>query len=307
MRLLDRARTVGFVVLALVTLYGVHEFATGDWNDVLAYWRAKVETIPSVLLLASVDLALEGTAWIWVYCVLGLHALGGRGVCAFLAGRAGLLLPAQLGRLIRPDVMARLAGGTLTACLKAEAVVFVLDVAAVLVLLTGLLVLMLAPWAAPLAVVAVLAVMWTFPGWLRRLSGTRFDLGYFPWRSGHSLLVIGLHALGWTAHGAALYLLIRDLPGDATLVQTMFATTGSAVVGAGTGLPGGIGAIEGLLGVSLSLLQVPAVHLAMAVGGFRLVTFWMWIPVGWIVLLLAKRWASRLERAGGAAKLGATP
>ena len=68
MRLLNRARTVGFVVLALVTLYGVHEFATGDWNDVLAYWRTKVETIPSVLLLASVDLALEGTAWIWVYC-----------------------------------------------------------------------------------------------------------------------------------------------------------------------------------------------------------------------------------------------
>lgn len=309
MRLIDRARTLGFVILAVVTLYGAYKFATGDWSGVLAYWRTKVETIPAVLLLASLDLSLEGIAWIWVYCVLGLDARGGRGACAFLAGRAGLLLPAQLGRLIRPDVMARLGGGGLTEAVKAEAVVLVLDIAAVFALLAGLVALLVSPWSAPLAVIAVIGLLWTFPGLLRKLSGARFDLGHYPWRSWHTLVVVALHMVGWVVHGSALYLLIRDLPGNATLLQTVISTTGSAFLGAGSGLPGGIGATEGLLGVSLSLLNVPAAHLAMAIGGFRLLTFWIWIPVGWMTLLVAKRWQSRLERAGedGAAKLGATP
>ena len=52
--------------------------------------------------------------------------------------RAGLLLPAQLGRLIRPDAMLRMKRGGLRHCLKAEAVSFVLDTTSVFSLLAAL-------------------------------------------------------------------------------------------------------------------------------------------------------------------------
>ena len=50
-----------------------------------------------------------------------------------------------------------------------------------------------------------------------------------------------------------------------------------------------IGATEGLLGASLKVRSVPVEHLAIAVAAFRLVTFWMWIPVGWIAIALLRK------------------
>ena len=68
-----------------------------------------------------------------------------------------------------------------------------------------------------------------------------------------------------------------------------------------TGLPGGIGATEGILGASLSFRQVPVEHLAVAVAAFRMITFWIWIPVGWLALLALRREtrAVRAEEARG--------
>ena len=33
-----RARLLGYVILAVVTVYGIREFAQGDWGTVTAYW-----------------------------------------------------------------------------------------------------------------------------------------------------------------------------------------------------------------------------------------------------------------------------
>ncbi|NQX90439.1 MAG: flippase-like domain-containing protein, partial [Halioglobus sp.] len=98
---------------------------------------------------------------------------------------------------------------------------------------------------------------------------------------------------GWVAHGAALYLLINTLPGDPTLWGSLFFSASSSVLGAGSGLPGGIGATEGLLGASLSIMKVPVEHMALAIGAFRLLTFWMWIPIGWLALVAIRRRSKR--------------
>jgi hypothetical protein len=46
------------------------------------------------------------------------------------------------------------------------------------------------------------------------------------------------------------------------------------------------------------MASIPAEHLALIVGAFRVLTFWIWIPVGWLALAMIRR---RLSRAGAAA------
>jgi uncharacterized membrane protein YbhN (UPF0104 family) len=61
------------------------------------------------------------------------------------------------------------------------------------------------------------------------------------------------------------------------------------VLGASSGAPGGVGVTDGLLGASLRWMDVPLEHLALVVLGFRLATFWIWIPLGWVALGVLRR------------------
>jgi len=171
-------------------------------------------------------------------------------------------------------------------CLKAETVLFILDGVSVLSLLGGLLVFRVQPWLAVPATVLAAAIM-VYPGdrIADRLAHTHFRFAPRFWWSWSTAGVVLVQMAGWVAHGVALYVVVRGLPGAMTLWDSLFFAPGAAVLGTGTGLPGGIGATEGLLGASLRLREVPVEHLAIAVAAFRLVTFWVWIPIGWLALL----------------------
>lgn len=293
---MKHARTGALVLLIGVTAYGIYTFLQGDPMAAANFWRDKIAIIPLVVLLAILDPALEATGWMWVYERLGIKAFDSVGVNAYLAGRAGLLLPAQLGRLIRPDAMLRMKRGGLRHCLKAEAVSFVLDTTSVFALLAALLAYRLHPLAAPAAALAVIAVSLFLGDQLAdMLTGTKLELPRAFWWRWKTLAILVVEMAGWVAHGAAFYLVIKGLPGNANLWDALFYAPAAAVLGVATGLPGGIGATEGFLGASLRLMKIPSEHLVVAVGGFRLVTFWMWLPIGWIALGVLKRRAARLE------------
>ena len=68
------------------------------------------------------------------------------------------------------------------------------------------------------------------------------------------------------------------------------------LLGAASGMPCGLGVVEGYLGATFHSVHVPGEHLTLAVGAFRLITFWLWIPVGWVALT----WLGRLPDAGEA-------
>jgi hypothetical protein len=93
------------VLLAVITVYGIREFLTGDWRAVTDYWLGKLPLLVAILVLALVDMTLEAFAWQWVYERFSLRAKDLRGFGVALSANAGLLLPAQLGRVIRPDDM----------------------------------------------------------------------------------------------------------------------------------------------------------------------------------------------------------
>ena len=295
------------MLLAVVTLYGVYRFMIGDWTDVIAYWRGHLAIIPMLAAISVIDVALEGIAWMWVYHRFQIRSFDKGGSATFLAGRAGLLLPAQLGRLIRPDAMVKLKRATLGDCLKAEAVVFILDTISVASLLAGLLVYRAYPAATPFAVAAVIAVSVYLGNRIARmLTHTRMKLPAAFWWAWPTMAIILVDMTGWVAHGVALHVVVADLPGNMTLWDSLFFGPGSAVLGVATGLPGGLGATEGLLGASLRLRSVPTEHLALAIAAFRLITFWIWIPIGWLALAVVNRRLSRPVTPESAAHLAET-
>jgi hypothetical protein len=296
-RIVAFSRLAAFLILVVVTIVGIYRFVTGDWSEVIAYWKGHPEVIPLLLGISIVDVILEGVAWMWVYQRFRIRTFDRGGGCAFLAGRAGLLLPAQLGRLMRPDAVVALGRASVTDALKAEGVVFVLDGISVVALLAGLIVYRTYPAAGPVAAVTTIGVM-VFLG--NTVSGfmtnTRLHLPATFWWAWPTLFIILINMAGWIAHGFALHVVVADLPGDMTLWDSLFLGPGSAVLGVATGLPGGIGVTEGILGASLRIRSVPVEHLAVAVAAFRLTTFWIWIPIGWMAIAILRRRLSAGDR-----------
>lgn len=289
-RLFAYSRYLAFLLLGLISIYGLYRLVTGDWSEVSKFWASRGEIIPILVLISVADVVLEGLAWMWVYHRFQVRTFDRVGILAFLSGRAGLPMPAQLGRLIRPDAMVRQGRTPVLNALKAEAVVFGLDAISVVSLLGGLIVFQIFPAISPFAALAVIALSMLLGNTITRvLTHTRLHLPLKFWWTWPTFFIILIMMAGWVAHGLALHFVVRDLPGEMTLWDSLFFGPGTAVLGVATGLPGGIGATEGLLGASLKVRSVPVEHLAIAVAAFRLITFWMWIPIGWVAIAILRK------------------
>ena len=252
-----------------MTIYAVFRLATGDWTEISQFWVSHGAVIPTLILISIVDVILEGLAWAWVYHRFSIKTFDRVGFLAFLAGRAGLPLPAQLGRLIRPDAIVKHGRTPVLNALKAEAVVFGLDAISVVSLLGGLMVYQVFPRLTPFAVLGgILIPMFLGNLVTQMLTKTKLHLPLKFWWAWSTFLIIVMMMVGWIAHGLALYVVVQDLPGEMTLWDSLFFGPGTAVLGVATGLPGGIGATEGLLGAALKVRSVPVEHLAIGLPPF---------------------------------------
>jgi uncharacterized protein (TIRG00374 family) len=63
---------------------------------------------------------------------------------------------------------------------------------------------------------------------------------------------------------------------------------GSHLVASAAPVPGGLGALEAALIAGLSLLGTPAGAATSAVLIYRLLTYWLTIPIGWIALKIGE-------------------
>ncbi len=291
------ARLAAFLLLAAVSAYGVSVFFFGDWREALLYWRRGGSVVAIVIVLRLLDLFLDAAIWYRVQWDFGARLPWRQGFLAYMSVYAGLLLPAQLGRVVRADAIVRLGAGGFRGAITAELALMVLSGIAALALLAGAITYVAVPWLAPLAAAIVVFAMLFFFDWVTVLLPKK--LAAIPrtyWRRPATFLMAALITVGWMLVGTSFYMVVRDLPGNLQLWQAWIIAPANLVLGAGTGLPGGIGAVEALLGVSLSILEVPPAHMAFAVGAFRLLTFWIWIPLGWIALLWVNRIARRRAR-----------
>lgn len=286
------ARPLGLVTLGVLTAYGAYHLAldTPDWGAVFGRWQAMGGWMGAVLLLAVADWTLEAICWMWLYGRLQIPVRDGVGVSVYLAGHAGLLIPAQIGRIIRPDAIGRLGRGSLSNSIKAEAVLLYVDTAAAIVTITALAFFWIEPLAVPVVALGVSAAMLFLADRVASLlSRTRLSLPSSFWLRPQTFAVLWLIIAGWVANGLALYVLVRGLAPGIGAPEVIFFASLSRLVGAGTGVPGGIGVTEGLLGASLGILAIPVDHLILAVVAYRVATFWVLLPVGWLALLFVNR------------------
>jgi uncharacterized membrane protein YbhN (UPF0104 family) len=293
------ARWIGFVILIAVSIHGVREFLAGDATALSAMWKRTAAILPFVFLFAALDIAVEATSWMLVFRRFGLRSLDPIGGAIALSGKAGLLMPAQLGRLIRPDLMVRMGRSTLADGVKAEGAVFLLDSASVVALLAALISWrFLHPLAAPVVYVGVVAGCLVMARVIARFFvGTALEVPISFWWSLPTFLIVVLQSSGWIFHGFGFYVLASALDGGFGLWDSLVMAPGAAVLGIASGLPGGLGATELLLGSSLGFGGVPQAQLGVGVALFRVLSFWIWLPIGWIalgsVVLAARRRKAR--------------
>lgn len=290
------ARVIGLVILLAASVHGVREFLAGDAQAMAAMWDRSQSILPFVFVFAVLDVAIEALAWALVFSRFGIKSLDPVGAAVAVSGKAGLLLPAQLGRLVRPDLVVRLGRGTLGEGLKAEAVVFLLDAASVAALLASLITFRFFPLLTPLAGFVVVATCLFLANRIAPLlSGTALELPAGFWWNWRTFAIVAVQSAGWCAHGIAFWVMGSMLDGHMGIWESLFFAPGSAVIGLGSGLPGGLGVTEILLGASLDFSGVPQAQLAVGVAVFRVLTFWVWIPIGWLALGFAG-WAARRRR-----------
>jgi uncharacterized membrane protein YbhN (UPF0104 family) len=279
---------LGFVTLVVVTAYGVYRvaFGTADWPGVVARWRAMGFWVLLVLALAAADWTLEAVCWMWLYSRFRMRVRDGIGLSVYLAGHAGLFIPAQMGRLIRPDAVVRLDRGKLSEGIKAEAVLLFLDTAAAVIVVCAVVFYWIQPLAIPIVALGLsVSMLFVADRVTSLLSGTRVSLPPNFWRGGETFAMLWMIILGWLLNGLGLYALVRGLAQGITPLEVIFFASLSRIVGSGTGLPGGIGVTEGLLGISLRIMEIPVGQLILAVAAYRVLTFWVLLPIGWSGLL----------------------
>lgn len=290
---LNRHRlAVGLLVLAAVTAYGARAFFQEDWRGALAFWQGRLWVLGAGLALHGLDLSIEGCLWAVMLAVFGVRLPFRRIPAVFFSGFAGALMPAQLGRLIRCDQISRMGLGRFSDVLRAEVILGGLGALGGLAVMAGALVMSQAPWAGvPLMFLAPPAALWT-ASWvwpMLPLSARAFPGETL--RKPAVLAVSCLTPLGWILNSMVLHLVIRESAPPYAFWQVLLIPTTYMLAGAASGVPGGIGVVESLLGTTLvRWISLPDAHVLLAVAAFRLITFWVWVGVGWLALLRVLRW-----------------
>lgn len=283
-------RLAAFLLLMLVTFVGFRTLMGGNWQEAMVQWRGRSSVFVFAVVLRLIDLSMDFGLWIWVMRTFRIKLGWRRGFLVYLSAGAGILLPAQLGRFIRSDALARMGVASLADAAKAEVLFLFLSMVGAIALLCGSMAYTIMPLSSvPTTILTVCAVCFLVKpiSWVLRYIGIEFPVDFLRWDRAVAIGLIA--AFGWFLNGIMLYLLLRGLPGDVQLWQATFIVPSNMLAGVLTGLPGGIGAVEGLMGISLGFLQVPSSHLTLAVGAFRLLTFWMWLPAGWVAFLWVNR------------------
>jgi glycosyltransferase 2 family protein len=288
-------RAIALTLLVLATWVGLQKIG---WEGFERAWTSSGDhgaTLGIVFVLAALDVALSGAVWRRVYRRLGIALSSGTAFWVYLAGYAGLLVPAQLGRLIRPDAMSRLSERPFSVCVRAEAAALLLNLISVGGLLVGLIAYALLPLAAlPVAVGSVGMALFV----IDRLSARLVPAWGLParfWWNGSIAGLVGVQMLAWTAHGLGLRAVLTQTMPEVSAWEPVLHATLAALGGAVSGVPGGVGVTEWLLGGSLTLLHVPEQDLVVSVAVFRAGSQWAWLPIGWLALAALRRRTGDVE------------
>ena len=276
--------------------------------------------IAGLLGLSLVNYVLRAWRWIVLSGYLRVPIRPARNALYYLAGYALTSTPGKAGEAIRLWFLKTGHGVPYARSIPIMLADRVLDAWAVLILvlicvadfsahlLQGL---------AALAVIAAVSAPIVFPrlfepvlGWalrrmpgrqrlvakLRRVMHSMDDLS--GWRT-YGLTLLPSVA-GWAAEGAALYLLLRYFGAEVSVANAVFVFSFSAIVGAVSMLPGGLGSTEVSAVLLLGALGVDLNAAIVSIAIIRVTTLWFAIAIGAALLPSAIGAATRAGRGMGA-------
>jgi uncharacterized protein (TIRG00374 family) len=276
--------------------------------------------LPLALGLTLLNYALRFLKWHFYLHLIGVSDIRVLDSMALFVGGFTLAIsPGKVAEVLKSVVLREMTGTPVSQSVPVVLAERLSDGLAMLLLASAGVVVYPQYWPAFLAVVVVLVVgiimvqIRPLALWLLGLAGrlplvSRFaaELGTF-YESSYELLklrnlavAVGLGTISWAGEGIAFYLILLGLglpPTTDLLFQAVFVLAFSTIVGALSGLPGGLGAAEASVGAMLQAL----VGLERGTAGaatllVRFCTLWFGVSLGLAVLLLFRR---RLFPSGG--------
>jgi uncharacterized protein (TIRG00374 family) len=88
---------------------------------------------------------------------------------------------------------------------------------------------------------------------------------------------------------AALWFSVRAFAGDPTLTAVAVVYLAGAAVASVAPTPGGLGAVEVALSTGLTAAGMPGASAVSAVLLFRIATYWLPVPAGWLAMHALQR------------------
>lgn len=289
-RILNVLHISGLFLLVVLTIFGVYQIRGENFTEikklVLSRWGFFLIACPLRLL----DWVLDYYLW---RCVLRKYSSGipfMKSVWIYLSQGAGVILPAQLGRALRSYVLTKTTDVSISKAIIIE--IFYLlcvGVGAFLVIFTSL---GFYAHSFVLPIILCLLMLLFFPYLLKVLKPllSKWNI-YLSDESLNPyfiiLLCIGC-SMGWAINGLIFYLLLGGKESGLYLSQVQMIILGNLFIATCSGIPGGMGLIETTIGVSLHWLHVQLPEIILVIALFRVITFWIWIPVGWFALIKLK-------------------
>lgn len=305
-------RLLLLVFLTAVVFVGLAGY--GDFSDIggqLA--RFPLTHLVAALGLAAINYALRFLRWYYYLRVLKITVPLGTNILVFLSGLAMSITPGKAGELVKCYLLRDRTGVTVAASAPVVVMERVTDVVSVALLALLGIALLPAPVLAALAVVLALcggfmllilarggARLLDLP-MLRRWKGPLLNSyeGLRRLVTAKALLAaVALGAMAWFSEGLALWVILRGLDIELSLLRALPIYAAATLVGAVTALPGGLVGTEGSM-VAL-LLQSGIAKSAASAGTLlvRIATLWFAVTVGLVALFCLNRFGPAFRASG---------
>jgi glycosyltransferase 2 family protein len=137
--------------------------------------------------------------------------------------------------------------------------------------------------AVPLTRRKVTGAVWPH---LRQIGPRLLEAVSHPLRLG---IAVGANLLLSAAYALALIAALRSVGAHPAILAAVVVFLAGNAVGSATPTPGGLGGVEAVLAAGLTAIGIPAHEAIPAVLLFRMATFWLPIPVGWVSYVMLQR------------------
>jgi uncharacterized protein (TIRG00374 family) len=227
----------------------------------------------------------------------------------FLSGLSMAITPGKIGETLKSYQLKQVTGAAVSKTLPVIVAERLTDGVAMVILATTGLVMYRFGWEPLLILLAVIFIgilivqnrtlalqLLSFSERLpvvsriAHLLRTFYESAYIllQWRP--LLLAIGIGILSWFGECTALYFVYRGLdiaPGFDLFTKATFILAMSSLIGSATGLPGGLGSVDGsMLGLSLLLVSPSKALGAAATLRVRLCTLWFALFIGIVAICI---------------------